>query len=289
MLRKRIAGLPKKTSSSKEKIIADYCWQGLILSDLFWGFLLTGLFDEEYILPSAICFGIAFISYILLIRESFSSKLFHQICTLSEAGNAVQYINKIKAKAPNIRWTGRCSHQEKRTYQKTETYTTQEYGWPSATSTSSELMTVSKTRQVPQETTVRINTHQAAQSFSYSDWKDISGELSPEILKSQIVRLICSKEIHFRTSDIQEQYQQQRDAFIQEHQGRDEDFDVETMFTIHDFQDNITLLSSPNHCPKLLGKKQYQIATFLGFSWLYRMILQHVSKEVRFCFKKEVS
>lgn len=225
-------------------------------------------------------------SYVWLVSESLQADTAKQIKTIVDVENAVDYILKIKQKVPRIRWECSCFHEKQELYWDTETYTTSEVAYNSTGG--SEMVQVSKTRPVQKVRTVQIETHREHRYLSYTDFEDISGNVTDEILQFRIVKLDCSKEWYVGSEAMKESYNQQKAEFIQRNQHRDALFSWWESLEIHEYRDGLISLSSPEDRPLLLGEQQYFIASILGLSWFYQMWLEHISVSAHFCFKKRV-
>jgi hypothetical protein len=231
--------------------------------------------------------AIAIVAVLGYLFNSFASPTLKYLWHLNPVEDVVAYIRGREATPPELGFTCECYHMETRTRFITEHYTEYEEQYDPSTQ-SCRTVAVSKSRQKQETDQERVVTFKGDERFGYSQWDDISGELTADIYRYQAMRVDFSFKVDFGDREIEDRYNVKKKQFISNNERRDKCFDFHEYCRIADFHPRMLAIVDAKKKSPLLHWVSYIFIALVGLSWPYRIWFDRETASGAFTFRKRI-
>ncbi|MDK2410521.1 hypothetical protein QHH11_18935 [Aphanizomenon sp. PH219] len=232
-------------------------------------------------------FSILIFVYISYFVESLFAPAFRYLWNLNQVEDIVSYIERLKTYCPEIGFHCECYHYETKTRWVTEYYTEYEQVYNSSSQTY-ESQPVQKSRQVQETYQEKIITYQETESFAFSQFEDISGNVSDDIYKFQATKIDFSKSWQAGDEATSNAYQLKKINFQTRNQNRDTNFDFSEYFHLNNFKTKALSIVDLEKKSILMHWMMYILCSIFTFSWFYRKWLESETVKGNFEFRKVI-
>jgi hypothetical protein len=268
-------------SNLPQRLKRSFIIHGLIFNFAVW------LTFGYYLAVGEEAFSLLKIVYLIYFIEALFAPTFNYLWNLNKVEDIVSYIDRLKTYPPEIGFHCECYHYETKTRWVTEYYTEYEQVYDSS-SQRSESRPVQKSRQVQETYEEKIVTYRETENFTFSQFEDISGDVSDDIYEFQATKVDFSKYWQAGDEATNNTYQLNKSNFKSRNQNRDRYFDFSEYFNIQNFKAkalSIVDLEKKSICMHWIV---YILCSIFTFSWFYRKWLEGETVKGNFEFRKVI-
>jgi len=240
-----------------------------VIATCFTCYFTSAISEDTCKSNSNLWVWISVISYLVYWIECCCSGSQKYLLNDMEATGYEQFIQKIKASAPQIGTAIECYHYETRTR---TVYSTDSDG---------------KETSHEETYTEKVTTYRGREYFNYKSWVDTTGEVVG-VIGGDLIKLEVKKMYVFDSAASQLKFENHRRNYIDSNRYRDDHIDSSDIFEI------------PGHLPKVLVQNKgtvrpccleigwFWIWSFFLLSWPYRMWFEKLSDTKRIILSKMV-
>ncbi len=266
-------------SNLPKKLKRSWIIRGLIFNITVWVAL------GHYLAVGEDGFPLLVIMYLIYFIEALFAPTLRYLWNLNQVEDIVSYINRLKNYSPQISFHCECYHYETKTRWVTEYYTEYEQVYDHH-SQRYESKPVQKSRQVQETYEEKVVSYRDSENFTFSRFKDVSGNISNDIYKFQATKVDFSKYWQAGDTATTNAYQLKKNNFQSRNRHRDRYFDFYESFNLKNFKSKALSIVDLKKKSIFMHWMIYLLCSIFAFSWVYRKWLEGETVKGNFEFRK---